>query len=126
MAVSIALILGVATYDTQSSLPGCQFDTNAIRILLQSSGKFGEVALVDGTKASANVKADIADFFRRHENTSIDDFLFYFTGHGDVIDDEFRFALRDFDSTRPNVTSIASRELDDLVRGIKPTVYCKI
>ena len=128
MSTNVAIILGVSQYDSPAldPLPGCDADVKALDSLLKESGKFSDILLVNCAGAYSSVKRQIGEFFRKHDSEPVDELLFYFSGHGDVIDDEFRFLLRDFDENKPNATSISNADLDEWARSIKPKLYCKI
>ncbi len=126
MKATIAVLLGVPKYDSLPDLPGCRGDIEALGTVLSESEKFTEVLVLDGSETYSKTKKKLGDFVRGFQSAPVDEFLFYFTGHGNVIDDEFRFLLRDFDSKRPNATSISNSDLDDWVRSLRPDLYCKV
>ena len=126
MSANVAVVLGVPQYDSLDSLPGCGPDANALSSLLKESGKFSDVLFVNGAETCSSVKRQLVEFFRKYDSEPVDELLFYFSGHGDVIDDEFRFLLRDFDENKLNTTSVSNTELDEWVRSTRPKLYCKI
>ena len=52
--------------------------------------------------------------------------LFYFSGHGQSKDEEFYFALSDFEESRRNTTSLKNTELDVFLRALNPKLAVKI
>ena len=126
MSANVAVILGISQYDSLVSLPGCDVDTKALNSLLKESEKFSDILFVNGAETYAVVKKKLVEFFRKYDSEPVDELLFYFSGHGDVIDDEFRFLLRDFDENKPNATSISNADLDEWARSVKPKLCCKI
>lgn len=126
MGTNVAVILAVPKYDSLLPLPSCASDAKVVHTLLHKSGKFSDVLLLDKPETRAVIMGSLSDFFRKYESEPVDDFLFYYTGHGAVIDEEFRYLLSDFDKNKPNGTSISNSNLDDLARSIEPSLYCKV
>lgn len=97
MGTNVAVILAVPKYDSLLPLPSCASDAKVVHTLLHKSGKFSDVLLLDKPETRAVIMGRLSDFFRKYESEPVDDFLFYYTGHGAVIDEEFRYLLSDFD-----------------------------
>lgn len=126
MGKRLAMVLAVSRYDRLNPLPGCDTDAKAMAALFRCAGKFDEVLVLDGTATYAEVKQSVMDFFRNAAKTEVDELVFYFSGHGGIVDSDFRFVLRDFDAAKPNSTSISNSELDGWARSVRPGIYCKI
>ena len=52
--------------------------------------------------------------------------MFYFTGHGDFLDDDFYYLLPDFSESRRRQTSLQNSEIDNLLRSLSPKMAIKI
>ncbi|MFL9898058.1 caspase family protein [Paraburkholderia fungorum] len=126
MGINLAIVVGVTNYVNESHrLSACANDVSVVQEMLQGSGKFQEVFLVpseDGTF----LKSKIADFVTRFKVEEIDDLLFYFTGHGDFADEEFRYLLRDYSPAKRAQTSLSNSELDNFLRSLNPKVVVKV
>jgi Caspase domain len=124
--VNIAVVLGVPRYDKLPDLPGCEGDVAGVKTLLEASDKFAEVLVLDGSATYAGTKRKLGDFIGRFQSARVEEFLFYFSGHGALIEEESRLLLRDFDGDRPSTTSISNSDLDNWARSAAPELYCKI
>lgn len=126
MTKNLAIIVGVTDYvEEKLRLPASENDVSIMRELLLGSGKFNDVIVVQSQDAQA-LKAEVASFVGRFQHDSIGDLFFYFTGHGEFVDDEFRFMLRDYSSERPAQTSLENSELDRLLRSLSPALVVKV
>jgi hypothetical protein len=61
----------------------------AIATILRSDPRFGDVLLISGDTKSSVVKPKLIEFLSRNKGKEIGDIVFYFSGHGDFIGDEF-------------------------------------
>lgn len=52
--------------------------------------------------------------------------FFYFTGHGEFLNDEFYYILSDFSQDKRKQTSLQNEELDNLFRTLKPNLVIKV
>jgi hypothetical protein len=124
--MNIAILIGIAKYKSEASLPACGFDAENMRRLLIATKKYDDIQLVvDNTNAS-QVKDALRQFFGKYQSIGgIDEAFVYFSGHG-VYQNDAMLCCADFDSSRPATTSISNTELDDLLRSVKPTVAVKV
>jgi len=126
MAANLAIILGVTDYPAEvGELPACANDVAIMQDLLAGSGKFNEIFVAPSEDGKA-VKARIADFVARFKNDDVEELFFYFTGHGEFVDDEFRFLLRDYSRSKPAQTSLSNSELDTFLRSLNPGLAVKV
>ncbi|UEP40330.1 caspase family protein [Burkholderia sp. B21-005] len=128
MAKNLAILVGVTDYlDSESVLPACANDVDVMKELLNGAvGKFDEIFVTPPGEDGQHTKSRIADYIARHSNDDIDELFFYFTGHGDFVEDEFRFLLRDYSKAKPAQTSLTNTELDNLLRALGPKVVVKV
>ena len=122
---NLAVIIAVPDYIRADPLPGCAKDGEAVAELIQSSGRF-DTSVINGNKDAGAVKAELVDLINSKKGQKIDQFFFYFTGHGDLVGDEFYFLLRDYDSKKIKQTSLENSELDNLVRSLQPELFIKV
>ncbi|MEX3941610.1 caspase domain-containing protein [Paraburkholderia sp. BR10937] len=128
MAKNLAILVGVTDYiDSDSALPACANDVAVMQELLNgAAGKFDEIFITPSGEDGQHTKSRIADYIARHSTEDIDELFFYFTGHGDFVEDEFRFLLRDYSAAKPAQTSLTNTELDNLLRALGPKVVVKV
>lgn len=125
--MNIAIILGVSEYsDPKNNLPGCKNDAESINNILIKTGKFSNILYINENKTSAQIKDLIANFISSHKQHQIEDLFFYYTGHGEFVNDEFYYILPDFDSKKRNQTSLQNTEIDDLIRNLSPELLVKV
>ncbi len=72
------------------------------------------------------MKRELFQFVLRNKGRVLDEALFYFSGHGQSKDEEFYFALSDFEESRRNTTSLKNTELDVFLRALNPKLAVKI
>jgi uncharacterized caspase-like protein len=124
--MNIAILIGVSSYRTEAPLPACAADAEQMRRLLHATKKYDDiVCLVDRTDA-APLKEALRSFFAKYRSsTGLTEALVYFSGHG-VYHNDALLCCSDFDSNRPESTSISNSELDDLLRSVSPEVAVKV
>ena len=126
MTKNLAIIVGVTDYlDEKLRLPACENDVSIMRELLLGSRKFHEVIVVPSDDAQL-LKARLAETVGRFQQEDIGELFFYFSGHGEFAEDEFRFMLRDYSSGRPAQTTLENSELDHLLRSLSPVLVVKV
>ena len=123
---NIAVVIAVSDYTSIQPLNACVQDGKIIGAILKMNGRFEEVAVINGNQSAVQVKADLIDFIAKYHNKSIDQFLFYFTGHGLFASEEVYLLLKDYDKSKLKQTSLENSELDSLVRPLNPDLYVKI
>ena len=124
--MKIAIVLAVSTYDRSPNLPACVKDSAAVSSLVRETGRFDEVVVISDKAPAALTKERIRHLLRSKTGTPVEELFFYFSGHGGIIDDDFRFILSDFDEEHPNATAISNEELDGWARGLEPQLFVKI
>ena len=124
--MNLGIVIGVSRYDAVSDLPGCLNDANAMHQLLQLSGKCDDILFIIDNTNSKSIKARLTAFVSKYEKGSIEEVIFYYTGHGLFESDEFFYILSDYDSTKKNQTSLNNSELDSLLRSLSAQLTIKI
>ena len=123
----VAVVLGVSIYaDPKYNLPACRNDADPIADLLRATGAYGDVLKLVDKQPTVAVKEKLVDFFERHHGEEIEEALFYYTGHGEFMNNEFYFLLTDFTASRRKQTSLQNSELDGWLRQLEPEVTIKI
>lgn len=124
--MKVAILVGVSDYLKTAPLPACKNDVDLLKALLDKTGEYQEVLSLGATKPSAYVKQQITSFAAQFKGKSVDQVLFYFTGHGDFDGQELSLLLSDYEPARRKQTVIENTELDDWLRVFDAAVAVKI
>ena len=120
---NIAILVGNSDYHSLGTLACCHDDLLAMRELLEATGKYAEIEIIENTQAD-DLKSRIRAVIDKGPST--DELLFYFTGHGYQYDSEFFYCTTNFDSKRPNETGLSSSELHTLLRLANADLVVKV
>lgn len=120
-----AIIVGNANYSSQNlnNLQCCADDVEAIKSLIESTGKYDIITHLIDVNAD-DIKEAIRQIISR--NDSINEIFFYFSGHGIQKKSEFYCCGTGFDSLRPNETGLSTTELHSLIRAANPNLVVKV
>lgn len=124
--MNVAIAIGVSKYDVGTDLPGCARDITLMRGIIAHSHKFEETLIIDSDARSTSVKTAVSDFVQRLQSETIEDVLFYFTGHGDFDGTQFFYNFSDYDRKRRNSTGWTNTEIDEMIRSLNPALTVKI
>ncbi|MBI1183442.1 hypothetical protein GC194_04185 [bacterium] len=125
--MNIAVIIGISEYtDIKNNLPGCKNDAEAIYQIITKTERFGPILYINENHTSAKTKELLTNFILKQKENSIEEFFFYYSGHGEFTNDEFYYILSDFDVKKRNQTSLQNTEVDDLMRTLKPNLVVKV
>lgn len=127
--MNLAILIGVDKYDMPNKdLPGCKNDVLLMNELLVNMETFGDIVLINSNEDSKEVKDKILNKIAEYKNnkTSIEQFFFYFTGHGTIYENELYYALKDFDSRKLKQSSLENSELDAWIRDLNPQTTIKV
>lgn len=125
--MNLAILIGVSSYGGKyNDLPGCANDVNAMHQLLQATGKYQSILLLNATTTSQFVKGELSKFIASQKQNPIDEVFFYFSGHGDFVHDDFLYLFTDHDSARLKQTSLSNSELDQQLRALRPKLALKV
>lgn len=122
----LAIILAASKYATQSQLPACRNDARAIEALLDATECYEAVLTLIDEETTATATEKLAQFVEANKSKSLDEVLFYFSGHGSYRDDAFRYILGDYDGSKPHQTSIDNSDLDALLRQLTSKLTVKL
>lgn len=123
---NLAILIGVADYQFINKLAPCDRDINLMSNILDISGKYQEILLLNNSPFSTTAKDQIAEFIRLHQETDIDEIFIYYTGHGTRIKDDFFYLFADFDEQRLEQTSLRNSEFDAMLKSLKPKLTVKV
>lgn len=124
--MNIGIIIAISDYKELNNLPACKNDANAMAQLLRSDPKFDDILIINQSTKAIDVKSKVAEFVSKHQANDVEEIVFYYTGHGEFVDNEFYYLLSDFDSSRRKQTSLENSEVDNLLRSLSPNLTVKI
>jgi uncharacterized caspase-like protein len=124
----LAIIIGVSNYTHQPTLPACENDAEIVRYALDSTKNYEEILVLQGaTTTSSNAKHELTQFISKYKTRSdIDEIFFYYSGHGQAINDEFYYIFTDYDEAHRNRTSLTNSELDGYLRSLNANITIKV
>ncbi|MEH3036197.1 MAG: caspase family protein [Sphingomonas adhaesiva] len=120
---SVAILIANAHYAYETDLECCLEDLAAMRALVAAAGRHGKVHAISDADANS-----MRDTIRKALPPGVptDEILFYFSGHGASIGDEFYFAGTTFDAGSPNTTGLSQGDLHDMLRAAEPNLLVKV
>lgn len=126
--MNLAIIVGVTKYDSDNypTLEACDNDILIMKDTLEKLNKYDDICYISNSPKAHEVKQKITEFITKHKNNSIDELLFYFSGHGDRNKDDFFYVLSDFNELKRETTGLRNTELDGLIKNLTPKLTVKI
>jgi len=125
--MNLAIILSVSKYKIPGNdLPASKNDGEIINSILTTSAKYDHILYIKDNQSSIEVKDQLDDFFTKYRGQEINEFFFYYSGHGDFSNDKFYYLLSDYDEKKKNQTTIQNEYFDDLIRSLEPELVVKV
>jgi hypothetical protein len=125
--MNLAIVIAVSKYSNPTNnLPASEKDGEIISNILLHSKKYEEIITINDNESSLKSKALLSNFFSKHKGEKINELFFYYSGHGEFMNDEFYYLLSDFDRKRMNQSSLQNSEVDDLIRNLNPEIVIKV
>jgi hypothetical protein len=125
--INLGIVIAISEYtDDAKNLPACTRDGEAVLHVLRASDRFAEILHLEANTTASQVKSQLADFAKSHIGKEIGEIVFYFTGHGEFIGNEFYYLMTDYQSRKRNQTALQNSELDGIIRGLNPNIFVKI
>lgn len=96
-----------------------------MELLVKATGKYDEIYTFkeDETRGD-EFNAKLMEIFNK--NKTVDEVFFYFSGHGHYDEEEFYYALQDYNSQKRNQTSLTNTSLDAFIKSVNPNKVVKI
>jgi hypothetical protein len=108
-----AVLVGNTCYLNLQPLECCRADVAAMKDLLNATGKYENITVIENKAADA-LKSEIRAAIDKVP--SPEELFFYFTGHGHQHETQFFLCATNFDCKRPNETGLSKDELYTLLR----------
>ena len=125
MAVNLAVLVGIDSYNVLPALPACANDLELMNCILEDTQKFDDILLLDGSPESNLAKERISDFIRKHQESEVAEFFFYYTGHGTKSGEDFLYLFSDYVESKSEQTSLRNSELDQMIKSVAPELTVK-
>lgn len=123
--MNIAVFIGVSEYQHLNKLPACKNDVTFFRELFCKIKHFEDVLFIDSSPRGIDAKRELSDFINKYKGKDIEEFIFYFSGHGARYENDFFFPFSDFREEKKESTSLRNTELDNLIRNLNPKLTVK-
>lgn len=124
--MNLAIIIGVSEYTNYDTLKACDNDIEIMKNTLEKLNKYEDICYISNSPKAHEVKKKIAEFVTKYKNSSINELVFYFSGHGDRNKDDFFYVLSDFNEDKKETTGLRNTELDGLIKNLNPKLTIKI
>lgn len=122
----LAIIGGISDYLFQQKLEACGNDAATMRAFLDATKTYSDICILDREITGADAKKVISEFIQKHRGNQVEELLFYFSGHGDRVEDDFFYALSDYRPEKRESSGLRNSELDSLIRNLAPELTVKI
>lgn len=127
MKMRIAFLIGVSDYEKLNSLRATENDVVLMQSIIKSLDKYDEIYVIkDKDTNSKRVVNLLSEAIEKNKTNTVDELLFYFSGHGKYENDEFYYALADYDDTKKRQTSLINSDLDEMLKTLSPKLVVKI
>jgi hypothetical protein len=123
--VNLAILTTVSNYPFDASCPGSLYNSRFMQSLLEASGQFSEVLLLNQNPRTEDIRNRLAAWSKRHQNQEIDQVFWYFCGHMSYWKDA-RYCGSEFTHHLPEATSLSNSELDQWLRHVRPRRIIKM
>jgi hypothetical protein len=125
--MNIAILIGISEYTNGIQvLPGSKNDVIQFENLIKNTKKYDDILTISENTESSKVKDKLTSFINDRKGKNIEEVLFYFSGHGDFVNDEFYYILSDFNFDKRTQTSLQNSELDNLIKSLSPRLVIKV
>lgn len=124
--MNLAIIVGVSNYENYDALKACDNDIEIMKTSLEKLNKYEDICYISNSPKAHEVKKKIAEFVTKYKTSSINELVFYFSGHGDRNKDDFFYVLSDFNEDKRETTGLRNTELDGLIKNLNPKLTIKI
>jgi hypothetical protein len=123
--MNLAVIVSVSDYQHAAALPGCRLDGQYMHQLLELTGKYDDILVLDQNPSTADIRAAMQDWVQRHHSQLVDEVFWYYSGHGLYCGDA-RYCGSEYSPQLPESTSMSNQEVDHLLRLVRPRVVVKV
>ena len=121
--MNLAIIIAVSKHTNPNlDRPACANDGRLVANIIKQTRKFDQYIVIDHDTTRASVKKQLEEFISQHHGEAIDELFLFYSGHGDVLNNEFCFVMSDYNDQQPSKTSLKLSELDALLMRLCPAL----
>ena len=102
--MNLAIIIGVSQYDNGNTLIACDNDIKIMKNISDKLNKFDDICYISNSPKAYEAKQLITEFVNKHQDQVIEEFVFYFSGHGARYNDDFFYIFKDFIEEKKETT----------------------
>lgn len=126
--MNLAIVIGVDQYSSSSfnNLPACKNDALAVKAVLEDVKSFQEILFLVDNEPGAIAKQEIINFIEKYKGKVVDELTFYFSGHGERIDNDFFYIFSNFERATKENTGLRNSSLDEWIKALSPKLFIKI
>ncbi|WGZ91036.1 MAG: caspase family protein [Candidatus Thiocaldithrix dubininis] len=126
--MNLAIIIGVEKYDSSQfkDLPACHNDAETFNKVIKSVKEFDDILYLNSNERGQTTKGKISKFIEKYKDKPIDEFLFYFSGHGERDVSDLFYLMSDYEQSKKETTGLRNSELDGMIRSLSPNLCIKI
>jgi hypothetical protein len=126
--MNLAIVIGVDQYSSSSfnNLPACKNDALAVKAVLENVKPFQEILFLGDNEPGTVAKQKIVNFVEKYKGKVVDELTFYFSGHGERIDNDFFYIFSDFEHATKENTGLRNSSLDEWIKALSPKLFIKI
>lgn len=124
--MNLAIIIGISAYQHATPLKACKNDAILFHDVLKKIKKTDDILFLGDSPQGYVAKKQISDFITKHKEETVDELIFYYTGHGERYGDDFFYLFSDFKEDKKETTGLRNSELDGFFRNISPKLTIKI
>lgn len=126
--MNIAILMAQSDYLNTGKLNACKNDLQAMVAVVNKSKKYDDVLILDDSTSRAyEANEKIIQFVNKYKETdSIDEVLFYFSGHGNFIDNEFYYIWDDYEESKKRQTCLVNSDIDSFLKKLNAKLTVKI
>lgn len=123
----LGIFIGVSNYESgeYGALPACNEDVTAMSTVISKLKGIKKSLCLTNEKSSV-IRDKLIHFVQEYKGKEIDEVFFYFSGHGERIDDEYYYVLSDFSKDRKSSTGLQESYLDGMIRELNPRTFTKV
>ena len=126
--MNLAIVIGVEQYESTrfKNLPACHNDAETFNKVIKTVKNFDDILYINNNESGRIIKVKISKFIEKHTNSDINEFIFYFSGHGERDVDDLFYLMSDYEQSKKETTGLRNSELDGMIRSLSPNLCVKI
>lgn len=124
--VNAAVVVGVVEYESGEFLSAAESDANFVCEILAATKKYEHIFKITNSVPTSKLTSKMTEISQELEGVAVNEFFFYFSGHGYITDGDFIFCTSDFRTDKPRTTAVPNRDIDQWLRSFDPEIAVKV